>query len=327
MNSAFFQSCLAQYSDVLRPGRMTLNGVWLEWDPPSRGSIEHSLVSFADALCSSGKVPKDWVADVDELTYCILKSLSFQFALMDVLEALKEEFRLVLCPTIPTSGMQYAVALSEVECLSQVLWPADSKIFTADPDSDIKRYYATIAALRTSFAFPAKPGVPQKYRVEMRAPQRVWCCFTRNARLSIGLTACGALFPREALDVPELPQVSDKPRTSCSQGCRRIAARGRPTCCRTCVLSQGARHGQRCGERTACAAGASKSRCDRSEECSESPQDQKVGTKARAQSDAAHSDANGSTLAPSESEDEFDEHFPLTFEVEVVDGLHPSTRC
>lgn len=263
MNSAVLQACLSQYGDILRAGRMTVNGSAVEWKPTSCVDPMTSLISLRTAMEECPDLPGDWSPDVDELLYCIMKSLSFQFALMDVLEALQAEFGLATLPTIPSEGLRYAVQLSETACEAQVLWPRKAKIFTVDMDTGERATYASIESVCTAFEFPVASDSTQAYRVGMRVPQRLLGVFQTKVAKRITLLTDSPLLRRTSAPGREVAsgasggsglsrEMSDvHARPKCANGCGRPAARDFPDCCRTCCLSDRTRHGPMCEERTA----------------------------------------------------------------------------
>ncbi|CAE8584356.1 unnamed protein product [Polarella glacialis] len=243
MNSAFLQACLAQHNDILRAGSMRVNDKLIEWTPTSMACKEDSLMSLFEKLENSGEVPKAWSNQLDELLYCIMKSLSFQFALMDVLQALKDAFKLPALPNIPSDGLQYAVRLSTAGCDAQVLWTKKASIFLCDPELG-KKFYGDIGSVCTDFQFPAAPGAVQRYKVEMRVPK--WCLGPFELKFRQRLTLL--------TEMPLMPAITGGAASSsgarCPNGCGRVTASGRGVCCRTCQLSNGSRHGPVCEQRT-----------------------------------------------------------------------------
>jgi len=230
-----------------------MGGRALEWEPTSRADPTTSLLSFATGLTNSSALPPCWVPHLDELVYCIMKSLSFQFALMDVLRALQDEFEMDSLPTIPSDGMEYAVTLGEAACDAHVHWRRKAKIFTVDIETSEKRFYGAIESLCTTFRFPVVPGYVQTYHVEMRVPKRRLGLFQSKVSKNVTLVTDSPLMRAEAAErTPLLRETVESPsRARCSSGCGRLAARGRGACCRTCVLSERARHGPTCDQRTA----------------------------------------------------------------------------
>mmetsp|Transcript_60604 Transcript_60604/g.196355 ORF Transcript_60604/g.196355 Transcript_60604/m.196355 type:complete len:246 (+) Transcript_60604:315-1052(+) len=232
---------------------------------------------------------------------------------MDVLEALRDWFELSFVPTIPSAGMQYAVTLAACGCEAHMLWPRKAKIFTVDPETDAKRFYANIETLCTTFRFPPVPGQAQKYHVEMRVPTFCLPLIKRKARANVTLVTDTALLSEDSIEVPEAPSV---PRALCSNGCIRMSARGRTTCCRTCVLSDRARHGPTCEERTARGAALPRESTDDSELSLNSATFSELkGLRARMSSSA--SELTASPTRTDDTEDDFEELLPLTFAIHV----------
>lgn len=245
MNSAFLNACLAEHGDILRAGRLRVNGEVLEWAPTSQVSPEESLQSLVDAFEQTPEIPSGWHGQLDELVYCVMKSLSFQFALMDVLTTLRSHFKLSAMPSIASDGMQYAINVSCAGCDACVLWPKRASIFTVDPETGKRQLYGAIGSVRTDFQFPPFPGAVQAYQIEMRVPK--WCIgpFRLSFQKRVAVHTDEPLMPAEAEAAPSPPNS----RPTCPNGCNRPVARGYGICCRTCNLSNGKRHGPVCERR------------------------------------------------------------------------------
>eukprot|EP00439_Symbiodinium_sp_Y106_P030795 s266_g3.t1 len=214
MNSAFLNACLAEHSDILRAGRLRVNGEVLEWAPTSQVSPEESLQSLVDA---------------------------FE-------QTLRSHFKLSAMPSIASDGMQYAINVSCAGCDACVLWPKRASIFTLDPETGKQQLYGAIGSVRTDFQFPPSPGAVQAYQIEMRVPK--WCIgpFRLSFQKRVAVHTDEPLMPAEAEAAPSPP--NSRPPFGTQQpkfkGCNRPVARGYGICCRTCNLSNGKRHGPVC---------------------------------------------------------------------------------
>jgi len=251
MNSAYMQACVSQYNDVLRAGKMKVNGVLLEWTSTSSTDTIGSMYSFRDTIFACERVPSVWrEEELDELLYCIMKALSFQFALMDVLKALEKELGTGSLPSLENEGLQYSVELKEAGCTAKVEWTKPAKIYTLDPASIEcdKLLCGTIKRLFTQFVFPVAVQQPLQYKVEMVAPRRIMMLLRRQMHKDIGVTVVAPLVPPAAVEGRSTSSVLDDGRCKLPF-CNRLVARSYDACCRTCAASEGMRHGPICEAR------------------------------------------------------------------------------
>lgn len=153
---------LRRYADVLRVGRIRMNGSIVRWQTDS--STENQLHHFCDSFFSrlTELLPDMAASNPDILrfaAYWYCKSVSINYALVEVLLLLKQKVG-VLC-TIETRGehgglVEYLVDVQPGNLRASLIWNKGDNIVYRNPVTAETRVKGTLSCLMTEFDLPPK---------------------------------------------------------------------------------------------------------------------------------------------------------------------------
>mmetsp|Transcript_117828 Transcript_117828/g.367151 ORF Transcript_117828/g.367151 Transcript_117828/m.367151 type:complete len:458 (+) Transcript_117828:116-1489(+) len=219
---------LHRYADLLRVGRLTVNGVETKWD--TNTSSELQLRGFCVALDAR---LRELLPDTAEgrpaalrvAPYWILKAVSINYALIEVVLMVRRRVG-VLC-TIETRQegggalVTYGVEVRPGPSLRVSLtWRKGNNIVYRDPRTAQTKVKGTLGSLSTEFRLPPEPGEVPAYHLDMRLRRSL------AAKVASRLACAGGDVRRQhSLHLDE-PLSSD--------GLLEAAA-GEPSCCERAV--------------------------------------------------------------------------------------------
>lgn len=197
---AVSEEILRRYADVLRVGRLLVNGRVLAWETDT--STELQLQSFCHGLFSRlsevlPDIARTNPAVLRFAAYWFCKSVSINYALIEVLLLIKQKVG-VLC-TIETrqpgcgSLVDYALEAIPGSNLLRVslIWRRVDNIVYRDIERPEKQVKGTLSCLATEFRLPPDEGFVPAYCLQMRLRRSM------AARLASRLACGGARRPAE----------------------------------------------------------------------------------------------------------------------------------
>lgn len=177
---------LRQYADVLRVGRLHVNGAVVTW--PTGSSLEGQLQCFSAVLHAAlQQLPEaDGLSDANlhQAAYWLCKALSINYALADVLDLVSRKAGAV-CTIETGSGasvVDYGVMLRKVFHDSRasgrprsfghllnasLYWKERDNIIYRDPETAARTVKGTISRLETEFPMPPMRGFTPKYTLQV----------------------------------------------------------------------------------------------------------------------------------------------------------------
>mmetsp|Transcript_5538 Transcript_5538/g.8631 ORF Transcript_5538/g.8631 Transcript_5538/m.8631 type:complete len:555 (+) Transcript_5538:87-1751(+) len=174
---AVSEEIVRRYADVLRVGRLVVNGRDMEWDTDK--STEMQLRSFCSSLFTRlSEVLPDLAKTNPEVlrftAYWYCKAVSINYALIEVLLMIKEKVG-VLC-TIETretgvgSLVEYVLEAAPRTNLLRVSlrWRKDNNIVYRDPEKSECQVKGSLWSVATEFSLPPKEGFLPAYCLQMR---------------------------------------------------------------------------------------------------------------------------------------------------------------
>lgn len=170
------EEVLRRYADLLRVGRITLNGETASWQTDT--SNEFQLHGFCATV--SAKL-RELLPDLAEdnpvvlqlASYWLLKAVSINYALIEVVVLVRERVG-VLC-TIETrderggASVDYSVEVLPGPSLRvSITWRKGNNIVYCDPRTAERKVKGTLTNLATEFRLPPEPGFVPAYSLDMQ---------------------------------------------------------------------------------------------------------------------------------------------------------------
>jgi len=171
------EEILKQYADVLRVGRVKVNGSEVCW--ATSGSTPSQLEAFSAAFCGAlRKLPE--LQDLEDTVLCqavywFCKVVSINYVLCEVLQVVKKKVGKEC--SINTAGrgghwLDYCVQVQPNQTMQVHLsWKGKGNIVHYDPELGRKSVQGTISSLVTEFAMPPSPCFSPTYTLHMKSKQ------------------------------------------------------------------------------------------------------------------------------------------------------------
>mmetsp|Transcript_7376 Transcript_7376/g.18516 ORF Transcript_7376/g.18516 Transcript_7376/m.18516 type:complete len:266 (+) Transcript_7376:102-899(+) len=161
-----------EYADILRVGRLWVNGAWVTWQ--TGGSMDLQLQRFCAALFASlRRLPESASFRepmMQRCAYWICKTLSINYILMEVLHAIGQRVG-VLCTiegSQDSTGADYSIELLPGPALrAAIVWTARDNIVHRDPHTAERRVKATLNRMDTEFPLPPELGFAPSYTINI----------------------------------------------------------------------------------------------------------------------------------------------------------------
>jgi len=164
-----------QYGDVLRVGRVSVNGCEVCWK--TSGSTSSQLDAFSAVFYEAlRKLPETTYLDdpiLHQAVYWFCKVVSINYAFCEVLDVLKEKVGKRV--SIKTSGqggrpmVDYGVVVQPDKTMQvYVSWREKGNIIHCDPKTAKKKIKGTLTSLVTEFPLPPSPCFAPAYSVHMK---------------------------------------------------------------------------------------------------------------------------------------------------------------
>jgi len=170
------QEVLRRFADLLRVGRLNLNGHVVSWETDT--STECQLQGFCACVCSNLRELLPELAQKDPMAlrlapYWLLKSVAINYALIEVVLMIRQRVG-VFC-TIETREegggplVEYGVDVLPGPALRVSLtWSRGDNIIYRDPRIGTKKVKGSFTKLSTEFQLPPNPGVIPAYTLQMQ---------------------------------------------------------------------------------------------------------------------------------------------------------------
>jgi hypothetical protein len=166
---------LKQYGDVLRVGILSVNGAEICWS--TSGSTRTQLQAFNAAFCSAlRQLPESSGLEdavLSQAVYWFCKAVSINYALYEVLQAVKDKVGKDC--SIATSGkagrtiVDYGVHLQADHSMRVfVSWREKGNIIYCDPRTAKKQVKGTLSSLVTEFPLHPSPCFTPSYSLHMK---------------------------------------------------------------------------------------------------------------------------------------------------------------
>lgn len=168
------EEIVQQYADVLRVGRVMVNGAEVCWD--TSGSTRSQLQAFSVAFCGAlRKLPESNSLEDSVLcqaVYWFCKVVSINYVLCEVLDVVKEKVgRECSITTTGRAGrivMEYGVEVQPNQMMRvHVTWTEKGNIIHCDPKTAKKQVKGTLSSLATVFPMPPNPCFIPTYSLDM----------------------------------------------------------------------------------------------------------------------------------------------------------------
>eukprot|EP00427_Karlodinium_veneficum_P036929 CAMPEP_0169299294 /NCGR_PEP_ID=MMETSP1016-20121227/66975_1 /TAXON_ID=342587 /ORGANISM="Karlodinium micrum, Strain CCMP2283" /LENGTH=298 /DNA_ID=CAMNT_0009391499 /DNA_START=24 /DNA_END=920 /DNA_ORIENTATION=+ len=166
---------LRRYADVLRVGRLILNGSEVCWS--TVGSTASQLQAFSAVFCKSLRPLKE-TRDLDDKVLCqavywFCKVVSINYALSDVLDVVKAKLGegCSIMTTDPSgrSLVEYNVEVSpELQMHVNLSWRQKGNIVFCDPKTAKKKVKGTLSSLATTFPLPPEHSFAPTYKLLLK---------------------------------------------------------------------------------------------------------------------------------------------------------------
>jgi len=178
---------LGKYADILRVGRLVVNGIAIGWD--TRMSNDEQLVAFCNSYTSALRQLPELAVATDEAlvnsAHLVCKALSINYALSEVLQLLRqklgEEGATCTIKAKKLSGQQFPVDYG-IDILpgriarAYVNWKGRGNILTCDPRTAKMKVRGTLSHVETEFPLePSEHGFKPTYRfhIEYHSGSRI----------------------------------------------------------------------------------------------------------------------------------------------------------
>jgi hypothetical protein len=184
---------LRQYADVLRVGRVVVNGVDVSWDTSASNGVQlqHFTAEFVKAL---RRFPE--LASLDDSTFCntaywFCKVVSINYALSEVLDLLAQKVGAVCsintCQRGGQSLVSYRVDVRSKHSMKVYMeWQGKDNIVSCDPRTGKRRSRGTLSRVETTFPLPPESTFVPTYTLHMRLRS------SRTSRLMSAVTCASA---------------------------------------------------------------------------------------------------------------------------------------
>lgn len=221
---------LRSYADVLRVGRLTLNGSPLHWNHSAANTTQ--LADFSSTFVGAlGRLPElDGVKETDlhQIVHLFCKAVSINYALSELLMLLQNRLgaRLGGVVSVRTSGpdggalVDYDVRVSSQRRVQvKVLWRGTGNIICCNPRTAKRSVQGTMRSVETEFPIDLDHQFTPTYRIAMQLKR------SRSAQVLSAL-AC-ATSARQPSTEEVSPTAPLRPNGSeCSPGSERSTACG-----------------------------------------------------------------------------------------------------
>lgn len=165
---------LKSYADVLRVGRLTVNGTDLAWQTSTSNDDQLSdfAVVFTDAL--RGLVDESHLRQV---THWFCKSVSINYGLSEILALLQRRLgeplgaRCSVMTRSPSGAVMVDYSVDVVSARSmrvRVSWRGRDNIICCSPESAKKTVRGTLSSIETEFPIPPSQDFRPTYSVQMQ---------------------------------------------------------------------------------------------------------------------------------------------------------------
>mmetsp|Transcript_69906 Transcript_69906/g.158661 ORF Transcript_69906/g.158661 Transcript_69906/m.158661 type:complete len:296 (+) Transcript_69906:53-940(+) len=189
---------LWHYADVLRVGRVRVNGKEVLWNTcdSTREQLRGFSTAFIGALRQLPELSGVEDSVLCEAAYWFCKVVSINYAFSEVLELVKQKVG-TMCSirTCGDAGMSLVDYCVEVQpgCLMRVYitWRGKGNIVHCDPATAKKRVRGTLSQLETVFALPPEAGFAPTYRLRLKLKR------SRTSRL-LSAVACAVSGKRRS---------------------------------------------------------------------------------------------------------------------------------
>lgn len=233
---AVSQEILRCYGDILRVGRLTLNGREVAWNTctSNEGQLESFCARLVPSLMETApELARQEPDAIRFVPYWLCKAVSINYALIEVVLMVQRRVG-VLC-TIETredygSGLvEYHVELrpGNLMCVS-LSWRKADNIIHCDPLTAKREVKGTISCLETCFQVPPGEGFAPAYSFQLRLKRSLTQILARSLTSTI---VCGGpdrkVRATETICIDE-PLRSDFPLESYAELAERAAKDARP---------------------------------------------------------------------------------------------------
>eukprot|EP00450_Noctiluca_scintillans_P001723 CAMPEP_0194488530 /NCGR_PEP_ID=MMETSP0253-20130528/8419_1 /TAXON_ID=2966 /ORGANISM="Noctiluca scintillans" /LENGTH=348 /DNA_ID=CAMNT_0039328905 /DNA_START=74 /DNA_END=1120 /DNA_ORIENTATION=- len=186
--SAIASAILASYADIVRVGKLDLNGEELTWD--THGTTEQQLNRLASRLFdelrnhSASAQARD--VDLHQAIFYICKSVSFNYALFSFMLQLYETTGYM--STIETTDREGLLVNFDIDATqwpqvsTSILWRRGDNILQVDPALGTRVVRGSLSMLSTEFSVPPPPNFIPQYDAKMSIKRRsavgvvgTWC--------------------------------------------------------------------------------------------------------------------------------------------------------
>lgn len=171
--SAMTDEIVKQYSDVLRVGRVMVNGSEVCWS--TSGSTRSQLDAFSVAFCGIlRKLPElqDMEDDIiSQAAYWFCKAVSINYVLCEVLRVVKQNVGMDCSINTACNagrGLEYSVDVQSNHVMRVALsWKEKGNIVHYDPELSRKTVKGTLSSLATEFPMPLNSCFCPVYSLQM----------------------------------------------------------------------------------------------------------------------------------------------------------------
>lgn len=181
------QDILRQYADVLRVGRLVVNGGVVKWNTAGASTANQLHYFCASLHAALRQLPEaTGLGDVilARSAYWLCKALSINYALAEVLEAVSRKVGGLCCIEAHEDRFQdpvdYSVRLSKVSRLGGTVrgyghtlgvsldWKGKDNIVARDPATAERVVKGTLSRLETEFPLPPARGYAPRYTLQLQ---------------------------------------------------------------------------------------------------------------------------------------------------------------
>jgi len=166
---------LRHYADVLRVGRIRVNGAEVRWDTAASNEdqLKGFVVVFVAALRRLPELANLSEAVFSQAVHLFCKVVSINYALSEILQLVERKVG-SMC-TIKTCGpkgaslVEYLVEVTSDRSMRvRVAWKGCGNIVSCDPKTAKKRVRGTLSHLETQFPLPPDAAFTPAYSVKMK---------------------------------------------------------------------------------------------------------------------------------------------------------------
>jgi len=166
---------LQQYADVLRVGRVIVNGAEVCWS--TAGSTASQLKAFSEAFCEAlRKLPESQELEdavLSQAVYWFCKVVSINYVLCEVLQVVKAKVGKECSISTSSRGgrsiVDYCVEVRPDEMMRvHLVWSEKGNIVHCDPITSKKTVKGTLSSLATEFPIRASACYIPSYSLHMK---------------------------------------------------------------------------------------------------------------------------------------------------------------